>query len=103
MRSSSEKVGAIAHDVAMNDMLRITVIGGGPVGGLFSDLEWRLIVAAQQASDKIDNIALNKPLGLIFSFLISSCMSKEEARIRIYDHRWHMYKGRVKWKGPQRG
>jgi hypothetical protein len=29
--------------------------------GLFSDLEWRLIVAAQQASDKIDNIALNKP------------------------------------------
>jgi 2-polyprenyl-6-methoxyphenol hydroxylase-like FAD-dependent oxidoreductase len=60
------------HVIAMGDMLRITVIGGGPVG-------------------------------LIFSALISSSMSENEVRIRIYDHRWHVHKGRVEWKGPQQG
>jgi len=58
--------------MAMNDMLRITVIGGGPVG-------------------------------LIFAALASSCMSEDEVRIRIYDHRWHLHRGRVEWKGPQQG
>ena len=56
----------------MDDMLRITVIGGGPVG-------------------------------LIFSALISSRMSEDEVRIRIYDHRWHVHRGRVEWKGPEQG
>ncbi|MDQ3825033.1 MAG: FHA domain-containing protein [Actinomycetota bacterium] len=56
----------------MDDTLRITVIGGGPVG-------------------------------LIFSALISSCMSEDQVRIRIYDHRWHLHRGRVEWKGPQQG
>jgi 2-polyprenyl-6-methoxyphenol hydroxylase-like FAD-dependent oxidoreductase len=56
----------------MDDMLRITVIGGGPVG-------------------------------LIFSALVSSCMSEDQVRIRIYDHRWHPHRGHVEWKGPQQG
>jgi 2-polyprenyl-6-methoxyphenol hydroxylase-like FAD-dependent oxidoreductase len=60
------------HVAAMDDMLRITVIGGGPVG-------------------------------LIFSALISSRMSEDKVRIRIYDHRWHVRKGRVEWKGPEQG
>lgn len=33
---------------------------GGVLGGLFSDLGRRLIVAAQRVSHKIDNTALNK-------------------------------------------
>jgi hypothetical protein len=33
------------------------------LGGLFSDLDRRLIVAAQDGSYKIDNVVLNKPLG----------------------------------------
>src|SRR5438874_1536010 len=56
----------------MDDILRITVIGGGPVG-------------------------------LIFSALVSACMSEDQVRIRIYDHRWHLRRGRVEWKGPQQG
>ncbi|MBV9141737.1 MAG: phosphatidylinositol-specific phospholipase C [Pseudonocardiales bacterium] len=36
----------------------------GLLGGLFSDLDRRLIVAAQQVSHKIDSAALNKPLGV---------------------------------------
>jgi hypothetical protein len=33
-------------------------------GGLFSDLDRRLIVAAQQLSNKFNNAALNKPHGM---------------------------------------
>ena len=33
-------------------------------GGLFRDLDRRLIVAAQQVSHKIDSAALNKPQGV---------------------------------------
>jgi 2-polyprenyl-6-methoxyphenol hydroxylase-like FAD-dependent oxidoreductase len=41
------------------------------------------------------------PVALIFAALISSSMSEDKVRIRIYDHRWHVHKGRVEWKGPQ--
>lgn len=58
--------------LAMDETLRITVIGGGPVG-------------------------------LIFSALVNSNMSENAVRIRIYDHRWHVRKGRVEWKGVQQG
>jgi hypothetical protein len=43
-------------------------------GGLFSDLDQQLIVAAQDESNKIDSAVLNKPHDLIIK-----CRSKDRA------------------------
>lgn len=41
------------------------------------------------------------PIALTFCALITSRMSEDEVRIRIYDHRWHMEAGQVNWMGAK--
>jgi 2-polyprenyl-6-methoxyphenol hydroxylase-like FAD-dependent oxidoreductase len=67
---STDNRNVIPGTLLPSERLRITVIGGGPVG-------------------------------LIFSSLISSIMTADQVRIRLYEDRWYVRQGRVEWKGSQ--
>jgi len=43
------------------------------------------------------------PVALIFCAMIGSGMPVDDVRIRIFDHRWYVRRGRVLWKDAQHG